>query len=359
MYHCAIQNLIPRRRRRLLLSTAQPDIAESLHSAASADLAPLRVAYESAPLAAILGDSDVLAVFGFGARAPAAHADPRYLRVNLEPSGDAAPFEVWRVRGHVRTQRDGDIAWALDGDYAFGAIEVDEAVHGDIEGAAEFAYRRLVDALGASDTPHVLRIWNYLDAINAGEGDAERYRRFCVGRAAGLAAHGFVDAYPAATGIGVRDGHRVLQIYWLAARTAGTALENPRQVSAWRYPRQYGIKAPTFARAMRAPTQSAQVYISGTAAIVGHASHHHDDLEAQIDETLANIDSVLAAAQIAPAGRLDGGAVLKVYVRRAEDLEPARKLLREKLPASAQPLLLRGDICRSELLIEIDGVQSS
>ena len=156
----------------------------------------------------------------------------------------------------------------------------------------------------------------------------------------------------------MRDGRRVLQIYWLAAREGGTGFENPRQMSAWRYPRQYGIKAPTFARATRAPTARPQVYISGTAAIVGHASHHHDDLAAQIVETLANIDSVLAAAQIAPAERFGAGAVLKVYVRRAEDVEAANELLRDKLPELAGALLLQGDVCRSELLIEIDGVQS-
>ena len=75
------------------MSTAQPDIADPLHSAASTDLPPLRVAYESATLAAILGDGDVLAVFGFGASAPATQADPRYLRVHLEP--DSATAKPW------------------------------------------------------------------------------------------------------------------------------------------------------------------------------------------------------------------------------------------------------------------------
>jgi len=337
------------------LSSAKPDITP--HPATDG-LPPLGIRYESTGLDAILCDDRVLAVFGFGAQAPTAHVDPRYLRVNLEPADTAPPFEVWRVQGSVHARRDDGIAQSFDGDYAFGAIEVDEAAHGGIENAAAIAYRKLLAAIAASDTPHVLRIWNYIDAINLGAGDDERYRRFCVGRAAGL-EHGFVDAYPAATGIGVRDGRRVLQVYWLAAREAGIGFENPRQVSAWRYPRQYGIKAPTFARATRAPTQSAQVYISGTAAIVGHVSHHRDDLAAQIDETLANIDSVLAAAQVAPAARLGAGAVLKVYVRRSEDAEPARALLREKLPARISTLLLRGDICRSELLVEIDGVQDA
>ena len=338
------------------MSSAQPDLSAATSQTAETDLPPLRIGYETARLDAILEGNDVLAVFGFGSRAPDLHADPRYLRVNLECADGAAPFEVWRTHGSVNTRRDGGIAWASDGNYTFGAIEVGEAARGGIENAAEFAYRQLLATVAASDTPHVLRIWNYIDAINLGEGDEERYRRFCVGRAAGL-EQGFVDAYPAATGIGVRDGRRVLQIYWLAAREGGTGFENPRQMSAWRYPRQYGIKAPTFARATRAPTARPQVYISGTAAIVGHASHHHDDLAAQIDETLANIDSVLAAAQIAPHARLGTGTALKVYVRRAEDIDAVRTLLRDKLSEHSTVLLLHGDICRSELLIEIDGVQ--
>ncbi len=339
------------------LSTATPQTADAPLNAA-VGLPPLRVAYESVPLETLLNDTEVLAVFGFGADAPAVHADPRYLRVNLRPADAAVPFEVWRARGPVGAHRDGAIVLASNGDYAYGAIEVDEAAHAGIEGAAEFAYRSFVAAIAPSDTPHVLRIWNYLDEINLGDGDAERYRRFCVGRAAGLEA-GFANASPAANGIGVRDGRRVLQIYWLAAREAGTALENPRQVSAWRYPRQYGAKAPTFARAMRAPTARAQVYISGTAAIVGHASHHHDDLEAQLDETLANIDSVLGAAQIAQPARLGAGATLKAYVRRDEDIEATRALRQEKLPARTTVLLLQGDICRGELLVEIDGIQDA
>jgi chorismate lyase/3-hydroxybenzoate synthase len=167
----------------------------------------------------------------------------------------------------------------------------------------------------------------------------------------------FEDGFPAATAIGVRNGRRVLQVYWLAARARGAALENPRQTSAWRYPRQYGPSAPTFARAMRAPTRSPQLYISGTAAIVGHASHHRDDLPAQLDETLANFASLLEAAGIPPAARFGTHSVIKGYVR--SDAAAAAARLRERLPATTPVLLLHGDICRRELLIEIDGIQTS
>src|SRR3546814_4306608 len=108
------------------------------------------------------------------------------------PHGDA-PFEVWHANGPVERGREpapaeagGDIQWATDGQLLFGAIEVDEAHVDGITAAAEHAYARMTSFVGASQTPHLLRVWNYLDAITFGDGDAERYRGFCVGRARGL-----------------------------------------------------------------------------------------------------------------------------------------------------------------------------
>ncbi len=325
--------------------------------AGAAALAPLRSSYEEGPLARLLAQPDVVAVIGFGAAAPA-DADPRYLRVPLEPVLQPAPFEVWRARGTLRHGRSGALRWSGDGDYAFAALEIDEAAHGGLAAAAAAAYRLLGEWLATAPTPHVLRIWNYLDAIHEGRGDAERYRTFCSGRAEGM--RGVFDrGYPAATAIGVRDGRRVLRIYWIAARAPGAVLENPRQISAWRYPRQYGPTPPTFARAVHAPTVSPQLFISGTAAIVGHASHHHGDFAAQLNETLANFDSLLGAAGFAAPQHFGPRGLLKIYVRRAADAIAAADLVRERLPAGTPVLLLHGDICRRELLVEIDGLQSA
>ncbi|HEX6832580.1 MAG TPA: pteridine-dependent deoxygenase [Rudaea sp.] len=323
---------------------------------ATVALPPLEKRYDDAPLETLLADPHVLAVFGFGGDAPAIGADPRYFRVALQPVDAHAPFEVWRSARAVAIGVDDDLRWSDDGFYRVGLLEVDEAAHGGIAAAAEYAYRRLSAALEAGPAAHLLRCWNYLDAINVGDGDEERYRQFCNGRAAGMLR---IEAgYPAATAIGVRDGRRVLQVYWLAARAGGAAFENPRQVSAWRYPRQYGPTPPSFARAMRAPTLVPQVYISGTAAVVGHASHHDDDFAAQLDETLKNLDSLLATTGVPEASRFGTRSLLKVYVRRATDAALARARLRERLPAGTPFLLLQGDVCRRELLVEIDGIQS-
>jgi chorismate lyase/3-hydroxybenzoate synthase len=108
---------------------------------------------------------------------------------------------------------------------------------------------------------------------------------------------------------------------------------------------------------MHAPTATPQLYISGTAAIVGHSSHHPDDFAAQVEETLANFSSLMQAAGLPPALHYGAGCALKVYVRRAADVARVRTLLGQRVPPATALLLLHGDICRRELLIEIDGIQ--
>lgn len=321
-------------------------------------LAPshLHVHYAHDDLDALLSAPDLLAVFGFGPGAPRP-ADPRYLRVPLSPWGTPV-LEAWRAAAPVTCGREGAVQWSSDGAWLFGAIEVDEAAAGGIAGAARTAYAELTRFVQARGFPHLVRIWNYLDAITHGAGDGERYREFCVGRAQGLGAFD-VATLPAATAIGRRDGARVLQVYWLAAQVPGTPLENPRQVSAYRYPRQYGPQSPSFARAMLPPTgDRLPLLLSGTAAVVGHASQHAESLPAQIDETLRNFDALVQAArarQPALPAAFGAGTRLKAYVRDSADLPVVERLLRERLPG-VPFIVLHADICRRELAVEIDGV---
>jgi chorismate lyase/3-hydroxybenzoate synthase len=319
---------------------------------ATAQLPPLRMDYTFADATEVLAQSDVLAVIGFG-MPPLANRDPRSLSLPLENMDATTPLEVWRGNGPVQCGVDGILHWASNGDYTFLSLALEEASHGGIAPTAQAAYSLLSRWRHTSDTPHFLRLWNYLDAINEGDGDAERYRQFCAGRATGMDS-ALAAAYPAATAIGIRDGRRILYVYALAARQAGVAVENPRQVNAWRYPRQYGPAAPGFVRGMRAPTTTAQLFISGTAAIVGHMSRHAEDTDAQLDETLANLRTLLnAAGSRTPLG---DDSLLKVYLRRANDAQAVSAALRQELGEAVRFVLLGADICRRELLLEIDGV---
>ncbi|MBM7124342.1 chorismate transformation enzyme, FkbO/Hyg5 family [Dyella flava] len=308
-----------------------------------------RVTYRMAAPKTALAEPGTLAVFGFGAGSPDSD-DPRWLGVALECFDAPAPLELWQVDGEVSCGRHGDVRWSAGGGWLFAAIELNESAVGDTQSATHQAYTQLRQFMSTRDERCVLRIWNYISDINHGDGDAERYKQFCDGRAAGLGDF-FAAGFPAATAIGHHHHQPLLQIYLLASVDEGLAIENPRQVSAWRYPRQYGRTSPGFARAMLMPARDA-LAISGTAAVVGHASAHEGDLEAQLNETLTNLEALLATADM-PAG-FDTHSPLKAYVRHPVDAPRVRDVLQQRLPG-VPVLLVHGDVCRRELLVEIDG----
>lgn len=148
-------------------------------------------------------------------------------------------------------------------------------------------------------------------------------------------------------------------MYWLAARTPGTPVENPRQVSAYRYPRRYGPQSPSFARAMLPPSDDMPLLLSGTASVVGHESKHHDCVESQLAETFANFDSLIDAARtLRPTlpARFGAASRLKVYVRDADAMPLVARTLATHLDPSVPRVLLHAAVCRRELRVEIDGI---
>lgn len=236
-------------------------------------------------------------------------------------------------------------------------VEIDEH-EGDVQAAAETAYRQLLQQVRGSSHPYLIRIWNYLDAINEGDGDGERYRRFCLGRATAVDAE-FNQAPPAATAIG--HAHRIgkVQLIALCAQQPGVALENPRQMPAWRYPRDYGPVSPGFSRgALLGDGRHTLLLASGTASIVGHRSLHVGDVVAQLRESLANLHALLDEAGTRdPALRfsLTQPQALRVYLRDPADLARVQAEVQAAGIAAAQVVYLHGDICRSDLLVELEG----
>ncbi len=316
-------------------------------------LSPVAPRIDYLPLAAGKAlPAEVLFAVEFGDRK--APVPARCARVRLEPLAGAGLTEVWYANGPVHTGFFGQIRYASDDHHLAAAIEVDEREHGGLHGAAAFVYSTIAQFQATSNYPHLQRIWNYLDDINAGDGDAERYRVFCSGRSEGLQALK-QERFPAATAIGRRDGSGRLQVYWLAGREPGIALENPRQTSAYHYPRQYGPTPPAFSRAMLVAPDL--LMISGTASIVGHASRHAGSVQRQMSEIFSNLDSLLARARAqAPKlpARFGGHTLIKAYLRDREHLAFVEQQLRERLPKDTPFLVLLGDVCRSDLLIELD-----
>jgi chorismate lyase / 3-hydroxybenzoate synthase len=305
---------------------------------------------------------NVMACVRYGRR-NACGDDPREIPLTLEPlgfigpqGGDHTPVELWTSDRAVDFDRADGIGFAHNGELLFGHIYLLEVELGSCAAAAFQAYARVTAFLERQGYPHLLRCWNFLHDINRGSHDQERYRQFCLGRYQALAGSpGFERQLPAATAIGMHEPG--LLLYFLAGKTPGVQVENPRQVPAFHYPRTYGPRSPSFSRATYARFGGEpQLLVSGTASVVGHATQHPDDPPLQFDETTANLDALLAhgAAQHLGGGRWEPQA-LRLFLRGHDALAAIRERLERTYAGHTPLMLLEGDICRRDLHLEIEG----
>jgi enamine deaminase RidA (YjgF/YER057c/UK114 family) len=192
-----------------------------------------------------------------------------------------------------------------------------------------------------------------------GEADGdERYRHFNAARQAAFRNSGrsTVGTVPAASALGSPAGSPI-SIYFLASSTPATMIENPRQTSAYFYPPKFGTHSPTFSRAcMLRKSGGTNLFVSGTASIVGHETLHHDDVGAQTHESMQNINAVVEEAnRIAGTRRYSlDGLKFKVYVRDPCDLATIERVLTGSLHATTSIVYLKADVCREDLLVEIE-----
>lgn len=303
---------------------------------------------------------NLLMAFHFG-QAEARH--PAVVNPHLFAIDQDELYETWWIDDKVEYSTQGSLRIAECADYAVVIYENDESDQDNHEAFVHQAYAELLAAVASTQHPRLVKVWNYLGGINDGEGDLERYRQFSVGRAIAFGESGLdnEDA-PTGTGIGTMSD-RGLSIIALCSNQDFALAENPRQVSAFHYPREYGPKSPKFGRGGAVAANDHHLHlISGTASIVGHESMHPGDTVLQLDETLRNLDSLCDAISEAsrddPKLILDDQSVLRVYLRDPGDyLQIASKLKDYLGPGADQVAFLHGNICRRELMVEIDGVR--
>ncbi len=315
---------------------------------------------------------DVLGIICFGGetfRPEAAPADVPLARVGT-PVLAAQPevVELWRARGPKESGWHGRVQYRRQGRLLFACLQVEEAEFpatpadgpgGTLWQATEAAYRELFEALVALGNPHPVRIWNFMPQINGATPTGERYWHFndarqCAFRGAQRSTAGSV---PAASALGLQS-MSPLTVYCIAADSAPITLENPRQISAWEYPPQYGPRSPVFARACIDAGPGETLFVSGTGSIIGHATAHAGDVREQTREIVRNLRAVLAAAnaRVGPRRFELERLRYKVYVRRAQDLEEIEGALRAEIGHAATVLYVQADICRGDLLLEIEAV---
>ena len=229
----------------------------------------------------------------------------------------------------------------------------------NVEAASRRLYERVLDACGSRP---LYRAWNYVPRINVHTDGLEHYRAFCKGRSLAFeAGHGtgYEIRLPAASAVG-SDG-RTLDVVFAAGEHPPRHVENPEQVPAYRYPRDYGPRSPSFSRATVVMEGGREwIFVSGTASIKGHTTVGVGSLHEQIACTLDNLRLISLGSGVGDS--LGQGSTsgpwerhFKIYLRRAEDLPVARQLLEGSLVVPGDHVTwLRSDICRAELDIEIE-----
>lgn len=298
--------------------------------------------------------------------------------------GAALGLELWAAGGpSVRIERPGPGVLAVEADgirwIHCGDVRTDPPVpdaYGESLAAFDRMQRRL-EAAGAG-FERVVRTWIYVNRITAEEAGRERYKELNRARTdfyAGIRFAGHMPAgdptaspFPASTGIGT-GGERITMAC-LAMQSSRpdvftVPLENPQQTPAFDYQPHYSPQSPKFSRAM-AVVQGHFVttLISGTASIVDSRTVHPGDAERQTRQTIENIESLVSAANFARHGLPGAGATLKdvaklrVYVKRAQDYGICRSAVEQALPG-VPAIYLQADVCRPDLLVEIEAVTFS
>lgn len=224
----------------------------------------------------------------------------------------------------------------------------------------------------------IIRTWLYLGDIVGPEGETQRYKELNRARSdyyenvRFLAKHlppGVTETvYPASTGIGTDNRDVIMSCLALSTKRddiVARPLENPLQTSAFDYMACYGPKSPKFSRAMALTTgDCTAVFVSGTASITQSESQHIEDIEAQTNQTLDNIAALISESNLDRHGLPGRGATLRnmalarVYVKRQADFEKTRNVCQQRL--GEMPVIYTvADVCRPELLVEIEGIAFS
>lgn len=275
---------------------------------------------------------------------------------------DAPPMvESFFAATPPKYERDNLFDLAVTDDVIFAACRSVEDPNIPLAKRALDLYSGLIRLLQARGYPHFLRVWNTVENVNADFRDLERYRHFCAGRHDAFAAlcPDLAERYPAASALGTTRGG--LAVYCLAARAPGIPVENPNQLSAFHYPTEYGPRSPSFSRALLKQWENGtDLFVSGTASITGHATQHVGDLTAQVGLALDNVEKVIESAEQATGNPFADSSqrYFKAYVRHAKDFPAARDIVTRRLGDGTQIMYLQADICRLDLLFEIEGVLS-
>ena len=210
----------------------------------------------------------------------------------------------------------------------------------------------------------IKRQWNYIEGITACDATNQNYQLFNNKRSE-FFSHGVWDkGYPAATGIGSDYGTIIIDTVAVKGDVQEEPIDNPLQVSAHQYSKEVLVgeknkRTPKFERAkLLHDDKAGMLYVSGTAAIRGEASIADIGVEEQTQITIENIQKLLDDPALFKFKEQSGTKTecggARVYLKHSDNLKAIKdqciSYFGEKI------IFLEADVCRDDLLIEIEAI---
>jgi enamine deaminase RidA (YjgF/YER057c/UK114 family) len=295
--------------------------------------------------------------------------------------GAALALEAWAIGGEdVQVERFGSNTLAVTYNgmrwihcAGIRSTKVTAPVYQQAMGVLEHMRSELEKS--GSGFQHVLRTWFYLGGITETEGGVQRYKELNRARTDFYRDVDFhctapqpsipQGIYPASTAVGSASPGLAAGCLALQTRRQDALLlplENPQQTPAYAYHPRHSPQSPKFSRGVALVLDNyTTTWLSGTASVVHSISRHAGDIVRQTEQTIENIQRLISAENFVFHGIQHSGAQLsdlakiRVYLKRAEDFSRCRAVCEQRF-GLVPAIYAMADICRPELLVEIEGV---
>lgn len=305
--------------------------------------------------------------------------------LSQSPDNESIVLEIVCLQGakptEITIKRNETASWSLfqrDGlklIFAAGLCldkESDDILIHSMESFAKVQHILKEEGMNFSD---IIRQWNYIEQITEKIGvdgkKSQHYQIFNDVRSKYYRLADFVNGYPAATGIGMNFGG--ISIDFIAAKSENKSsvigIKSPVQVDAYNYTEavlkencamyDFCRTTPKFERAKLFFTSEKKwIFISGTAAISGQDSADQNSVEYQTEMTIQNILQLVSVKNIQQQGiNITEDPIinyLRIYVKYKKDM-PVVKQICNRYFDGTPVVFVVADICRPELLVEIEG----
>lgn len=208
----------------------------------------------------------------------------------------------------------------------------------------------------------IYRQWNYIQGITMLNNGSQNYQEFNDARSIFYNTCEWNNGYPAATGIGADAGGVTVEVNAIKGASDNFPIDNPLQIAAHSYSQNVldgkaieALKEKSTPKFERARLLGKTIFISGTAAIKGEQSAKSHNAVEQTAETMEIMDRLVSKDNIPAKNNGSRYDLLRVYVKHSKDIEAVKEYMERHYPTVTKHYLI-ADVCRPELLVEIEGI---